>query len=191
MFSAADRSPSENRLAARLDFTCVLIDRQKYLRAREVIETLLSAEPGNAYYLSLDAAACVGLGKYEPAIAVYRQLLAESPRSADLYVSLGHALKAVGRFRAETRSAAMSVFFTSPVMRYRRSSMLQLAASVGLRSTPRRKASIARGDPTGHVAIATLLVEKAESRMVLLEALRGCQRLVGKGIGWPSWIVLV
>src|SRR5580693_10596526 len=36
-----------NYLAARLDYARVLIDRQKYLRAREEIEALLSLEPGN------------------------------------------------------------------------------------------------------------------------------------------------
>jgi tetratricopeptide (TPR) repeat protein len=36
-----------NYLAARLDFARVLIDRQKYLRAREEIDALLKLEPGN------------------------------------------------------------------------------------------------------------------------------------------------
>ena len=52
-----------NYLAARLDYVRVLIDRQKYLRAREEIDTLLRLEPGNRDYLSLYAAACVGLGR--------------------------------------------------------------------------------------------------------------------------------
>jgi tetratricopeptide (TPR) repeat protein len=93
-----------NYLAARLDHVRVLVDRQKYLRAREEIDILLRLEPGNSYYLSLYAAACVGLGEHEPAIAQYRQLLAASPRSADLYLSLGHALKAVGRKKEATES---------------------------------------------------------------------------------------
>src|ERR1700733_13021839 len=91
-----------NYLAARLDHVRVLIDRQKYQRAREEIDTLLRLEPGNRDYLSLYAAACVGLGEHEPAIAVYRELLAASPRSAELHVSLGHALKTVGRLRETT-----------------------------------------------------------------------------------------
>jgi len=60
-----------------------------------LIDSLLRLEPGNSYYLSLCAAACVGLGEHEPAIALYRQLLAASPRSRELYVSLGHALQTV------------------------------------------------------------------------------------------------
>jgi predicted Zn-dependent protease len=93
-----------NYLAARLDYIRVLIDRQKYLRAHEEIEILLRLEPGNRYYLSLCAAACVGLGEHEPAIAMYRQLLDESPGSAELHVSLGHALKAAGRQKEAAES---------------------------------------------------------------------------------------
>ena len=98
-----------NYLAARVDYVRVLIDRQKYLRAREEIDTLLRLEPGNTYYLSLSAAACVGLGEQEAAIALYRQLLAASPSSADLHVSLGHALKTVGQPQEATESYQMAV----------------------------------------------------------------------------------
>ena len=91
-------------LAARLDHVRVLIDRQKYLRAREEIDALLKLEPGNRDYISLYAAACAGLGEHEPAIAVYRQLLAASPGSAELHVSLGHSLKTVGRPQEATES---------------------------------------------------------------------------------------
>jgi tetratricopeptide (TPR) repeat protein len=97
-----------NYVAARLDYVRVLIDRQKYLRAREETDTLLRLEPGNSAYLSLSAAACVGLGEYEPAIALYRELLAASPASADLHVSLGHSLKAVGRKKEAIESYQMA-----------------------------------------------------------------------------------
>ena len=99
---------ASNYRAARVDYVRVLIDRQKYLRAREEIDTLLSLEPGNTYYLSLYAAACVGLGEHQRAIALYRQLLAASPRSADLHVSLGHALTTVGRQQEATESYQMA-----------------------------------------------------------------------------------
>jgi tetratricopeptide (TPR) repeat protein len=82
---------------ARLDFARVLIDRQKYPRAQAVVEALLKLEPGNRDYLSLSAAACVGLGRHERAIEVYRQLLAASPESAELQVTLGHSLQSMGR----------------------------------------------------------------------------------------------
>ena len=47
--------------------------------------------------LSLYAAACVGLGRHQSAIEVYRRLLAGSPCSAELHVALGHSLKSVGQ----------------------------------------------------------------------------------------------
>jgi tetratricopeptide (TPR) repeat protein len=95
-------------VAARLNHAGVLIDRQKYLRAREEIDALLKLEPGNRHYLSLYAAACVGLGEHEPAIALFRQLLAASPGSADLQVSLGHSLKTIGRQNDATESYQMA-----------------------------------------------------------------------------------
>jgi tetratricopeptide (TPR) repeat protein len=93
-----------NYVAARLDHVRVLIDEQKYSRARQEIDALLKIEPGNSYYLSLQAAACVGLGEHEQAIALYRQLLAAPQRSADLHVSLGHALQTVGQQKEATES---------------------------------------------------------------------------------------
>ena len=106
-----------NYVAARLDYVRVLIDRQKYLRAREETDTLLRLEPGNRAYLSLYAAACVGLGEYEPAIALYRELLAASPASADLHVSLGHSLRAVGRKKEATEDLCLCrCCFLSPYL---------------------------------------------------------------------------
>jgi tetratricopeptide (TPR) repeat protein len=93
-----------NYLAARLDYARVLIDRQKFTRAREEIDAQLRLEPGNSYYLSLSAAACAGLGEHEAAIAVYRQLLEVSPGSADLQVSLGHTLQTAGQQKEATES---------------------------------------------------------------------------------------
>jgi tetratricopeptide (TPR) repeat protein len=84
-----------NYTAARLDYVRVLIDRQKYLRAREEIDTLLKLEPGNHDYLSLYATACAGLGEHENAIALYRQVL--TPKAAELHVLLAHSLKTLGR----------------------------------------------------------------------------------------------
>src|SRR5262249_36990655 len=79
--------------AAHLDYVSILLDRQKYLRAHEEINTLLKLEPENRDSLSISAAACVGLGRHESAISIYRRLLAASPDSSDLHVALGHSLK--------------------------------------------------------------------------------------------------
>ena len=91
-----------NYHAARVDYVYVLIDRQKYPQAREEINTLLKLEPGNRERLSLSAATYAGLGDHEASIALYRQLLAASPDSAELHVLLGHSLQAVGRQREAT-----------------------------------------------------------------------------------------
>jgi tetratricopeptide (TPR) repeat protein len=90
--------------AARLDYVRVLIDRQKYLQAREAVDTLLTAEPGAADCLSLYAAACAGLGEHERAIAAYRQLIADSPAALEVHISLGHAFRAIGRQKEATES---------------------------------------------------------------------------------------
>ena len=87
--------------AARADYAGVLSRRQKYLQARQETETLLQLQPDNREYLKLYAAACVGLGEYEPIIPLYRRMLAEAPatstETADLHRWLADLLKTVGR----------------------------------------------------------------------------------------------
>jgi len=73
------------------------LNRQQYSEALNAIETALKFDPRNSDYLSVYAAACVGLGRHDTAIAVYRTLLAGSPGSAELHVALGHSLKSTGR----------------------------------------------------------------------------------------------
>ncbi|HEY7291765.1 MAG TPA: sulfotransferase [Vicinamibacterales bacterium] len=93
--AALTRGP-ENR-DVRTDYVCVLIDRQRYREAREAMAPLLIDDARDRQRRSLYAAACVGLGEHEQAIAAYRELLADSPTSAELHVSLGHVLQTVGR----------------------------------------------------------------------------------------------
>ena len=83
--------------AARHDYAMVLVERHKYLQAREQLEQLLRQEPDNRQFKTLYAAACVGLGEHEKSIALYRELLADAPRMADLHLSMAHALKTLGR----------------------------------------------------------------------------------------------
>ena len=87
--------------AARADYAGVLYKRQKYLRAQQEMDTLLRLEPGNRDYLKLYAAACVGLGDYEPIIRLYRQMLMEGAatgtETAVLHLWLANLLKSVGR----------------------------------------------------------------------------------------------
>jgi tetratricopeptide (TPR) repeat protein len=87
--------------AARADYAGVLHKRQKHLQARQEMDTLLQLEPGNRDYLKLYAATCVGLGRYEPIIRLYRQMLAAGAatgtETADLHLWLADLLKTVGR----------------------------------------------------------------------------------------------
>jgi tetratricopeptide (TPR) repeat protein len=85
--------------AARHDYAQVLLERHKYLQARGELERLLKLEPANRQYRTLYATTCVGLGEHERAIALYRELLADSPNaagSAELHLSVAHALKTLG-----------------------------------------------------------------------------------------------
>jgi tetratricopeptide (TPR) repeat protein len=101
-----------NYRAARVDYIRVLLDGQKYLEAHEAAAGLLEVGPeNNKDLLSLYAAACVGLGRHQRAIKVYRQLLAASPESAELQVALGHSLQSIGRQKeaVECYSTAASI----------------------------------------------------------------------------------
>ncbi|MBO9601149.1 MAG: sulfotransferase [Novosphingobium sp.] len=94
-----ERAPDYH--AARSDYATALLQQQKHAEARAQAELLLAAEPGNRDYLKHLAAACVGLGDYEPVIDIYAALLAGLPPSgsevADLRLWRANALKTVGR----------------------------------------------------------------------------------------------
>jgi tetratricopeptide (TPR) repeat protein len=101
--------------AARHDYVLVLLDRHRYLQARQQIEKLLAADLTNRQYRTLHATACVGLGEHERAITLYRELLAETPGAADLHLSVAHSLKTLGQQRASieayrTAAAARPAF---------------------------------------------------------------------------------
>ncbi len=83
--------------AARHDYAQTLARRHKYVQAREQIERLLDLEPGNPDYRSLAASIAVGLGEHDRAIALYRDMLADTPTSPDVHLWIAHALKTVGQ----------------------------------------------------------------------------------------------
>ena len=83
--------------AARYDYAQTLIKRQKYAQGAAEIETLLALEPANPESRALAATAAVGLGQHERAIAIYAEMLRDMPRSWDVPLWMGHALKTVGR----------------------------------------------------------------------------------------------
>jgi tetratricopeptide (TPR) repeat protein len=83
--------------AARLDYARVLLERQRYLQAREEASGLLRVDPADTDGLSLRAAACAGLGQHEEAIEQYLVLLSGAPNSAELRLAYGHSLKSAAR----------------------------------------------------------------------------------------------
>lgn len=94
---AAKIAAEQVSIASRLDSVRILLNQQKYLQAHEAIVAMSQIAPGRKDLLSMDAAACAGLGQHRQAIELYRRLLAESPESCEWHVALGHSLKSVGR----------------------------------------------------------------------------------------------
>ena len=82
---------------ARYEYANVLSKRHKHVRALEEAQKLIDLEPENRAYRLLRATACVGLGRHEEAIGIYRDLLGTAPRAAELHLSIAHALKTLGR----------------------------------------------------------------------------------------------
>lgn len=83
-------------LAARTEYASVLIKRQKYRQAYDVICAQLATQPDNLDLCSLAATALGGVGRHDEAIALYRHIAARVPQDADIPLWLGHALKTIG-----------------------------------------------------------------------------------------------
>ncbi len=84
--------------AARFDYARALLERHKHPQAIEQLELLLQHDPSNRPFKTLYATACIGVGQHEKALALYRELLVGSPRATELLLSIGHALKTLGRY---------------------------------------------------------------------------------------------
>jgi predicted Zn-dependent protease len=83
--------------AARYEYAVVLLKRHKHLQALEQVEKLLETDPANPIYRTTRATICAGFGNVERALPLYRDLLAEQPKSVELHLSIAHVLKALGR----------------------------------------------------------------------------------------------
>jgi tetratricopeptide (TPR) repeat protein len=80
--------------------------------ALEELDKLLKIEPRNRTYRTARATAWVGLGDYERAIELYRELLIETPKATELHLSVAHALKTLGR-----REEAIESYRTAAAIR--------------------------------------------------------------------------
>ncbi len=85
---------------ARHDYVLALIALHRHKQAREQIEILITAEPGNPSHRMTLASILVGQGSTGEAITLYRELIRQRPGDPELHLSLGHALKTQGQ-RAE------------------------------------------------------------------------------------------
>jgi tetratricopeptide (TPR) repeat protein len=83
--------------AARYEYALALLQRHKHARAREEMEQLLAIDPDNRVYRTTHATVCTGFGDYERALPLYQALLNQTPQDAELHLSIGHALKTLGR----------------------------------------------------------------------------------------------
>ncbi|GAC1306271.1 MAG: tetratricopeptide repeat-containing sulfotransferase family protein [Steroidobacteraceae bacterium] len=83
--------------AARYDYAMVLLRRHKHVRAREETQKLLAKDPANRLYRALLGTVHSGLGEHDRALQLYSEVLAETPNDPELHLSIGHALKTIGR----------------------------------------------------------------------------------------------
>ena len=82
---------------ARCDYARVLSYRHLHAKALEQTNRLLAIEPENRIYRTLQATAYAGLGDYQQAMRIYRELCVDAPQPAELHLSIAHALKTLGR----------------------------------------------------------------------------------------------
>jgi tetratricopeptide (TPR) repeat protein len=100
--SVLERVPDYH--AARYEYAVVLMLRHKHVEARQQMDQLLRLDPGNRFYRTTYATICAGLGDFERALPLYRELLVEAPQDADLHLSMAHALKTLGRHEEAVES---------------------------------------------------------------------------------------
>ena len=83
--------------AARHDYAVALLRRHKPAQAAAQLDELLKLDPANRVYRTTYANVVVAKGDHEQALQLYRDLLVDAPRAADLHLSVAHTLKTLGR----------------------------------------------------------------------------------------------
>ena len=82
---------------AHFDYVGVLNKRQKFAQALEQAALLREKEPGNTQLDMLYANQSLAVGNFDDALDIYRQCAAETPDNPGIHLTLGHALKTIGR----------------------------------------------------------------------------------------------
>ena len=104
-----ERSPDYH--AARYEYCAVLTQRRRHLPALVQARRLLEIDPANADWRLLYAKACDGLGEYDEALRVYRQLSGERPSDTSLRLAIAHLLRTHG-----SREEASEAFRTTAAL---------------------------------------------------------------------------
>ncbi len=132
-------------LAARVAQTTLLLVRGEPQAALVELERLLLQAPRCGLFLSLRGAARLDIGDYEAAMADFTAALDQDPDQPRLWLSLGHALRTIGR-QAESVAA------------YRRS--LTLAPTLGEAYWSLADLKVVRFDAADMAAMETALATK-------------------------------
>ena len=81
----------------RFDFVNLLHKRQKFGEALEQAAQLRAKAPDRAQFDLLYANQSLAVGNFDEAMGIYRSRLADMPDNPTLHLSIGHALKTIGR----------------------------------------------------------------------------------------------
>jgi tetratricopeptide (TPR) repeat protein len=82
---------------ARHELTVVMIQRHRYWPAQLHAKHLLGIHPGGRAIRLLYAKTCDGLGQFDEALRIYRELLNETPGDAELEFAIANVLRNQGR----------------------------------------------------------------------------------------------
>lgn len=82
---------------ARHDYMTVLYRRQKYKQSLAQAQILVDSDPDNLDHQISFANQSVAVGDYDAALEIYGRAIVERPRSPELHLVHGHALKTIGK----------------------------------------------------------------------------------------------
>ena len=88
---------SPGYLAARVDYTVLLMARRLHLPALRQSEHLLASDPNNLDYMQIRADASVQMERFDEALRLFELILQRQPRNTQALNSYGSLLKTVGR----------------------------------------------------------------------------------------------
>ncbi len=82
---------------AHFDYVSVLNKRQKFAEALQEAAILRAKEPGNPQLDMLYANQNLAVGNFDEALNIYEHRAAETPNNPGVHLTMGHALKTIGR----------------------------------------------------------------------------------------------